>query len=321
MRQRVHRGMFLLAVIFLVGTNLARAQHGVAVTFTSDITWKTLDARSSSAQVTSDDESVLKSKGYAKIGTITASIETKKADTDIAQQLEAAILQKAAEAGGDFVRFTKTAETETTGKKKTMVVSEGSVWRNDADLAKMMDLLGLAANGVAKDMQKEIGNADDLAAMVGAPAKQADSTQASPNVGTTFSSMLGKKIDSDEVKTWLSSLGAPEIDRSSGTCYYNFKSTGISLKLDAQDELDTIVLYAEGADGFQQYKGDLPLGLTFQLTRKEIEGILGPPDSSGGGAINIWTSYLSKGLVITYNTKRSDDVEARVYDISISAVP
>jgi hypothetical protein len=305
-------------VALLLGANLAYAQGGVSVTFTTDIKWQTLSARSSPAQVTNEDETALKSKGYAKIGTISASKESKKADPEITQQLQSAILQKAAESGGDAVLFTKAGElaTETTGRHKNIVVSEGTVWRNDPDLAKMVDLLGVAADNVAKDLEKKYDN--DLAAVFGAPAKQSDSTQKSPDAGGTFSSKLGKNIQSEEMKTWLSSLGTPEIDRFSDSYYYNFKPAGISLRFNTQDQLDAIFFYSEGADGFSQYHGDLPYGLSFQNTRREIESILGPPDASGGGAIDIWTSYHSKGVGITYNTKQSDDLNARMHHISIS---
>jgi hypothetical protein len=330
MRQKVSWVVILSALALLAGANLARAQSSVAVTFTSVITGQTIDARSSPAQVTSDDESALQSKGYTEIGTISASMKSKKTDADIAQQLQAAILQKAAEAGGDFVRFTKTAETGTTGKNKNMVVSEGTVWRNDPQLAQNLVISDLANRVLANVMAEHPGASTDeiMADIFSTPAKPADSTpaspsagtQTSPNAGIPLSSMLGKGIDSAEIKTSLSSLGTPQINKSSAGDYYSFQAEGVSLKFDTQNKLDAIFYYSEGADGFQQYKGDLPLGLTFQLTRKEIESILGPPDNSGGGATNIWTYYSSKGIGITYNTTQSDDLEARIHYISISAV-
>jgi hypothetical protein len=71
-------------------------------------------ARSEPAKVTTEEESALISKGYVQIGTIRASRKGKKENPDIAKQLESAILQKAAEAGGDLVRFSKEGELEST---------------------------------------------------------------------------------------------------------------------------------------------------------------------------------------------------------------
>jgi YVTN family beta-propeller protein len=64
-----------------------------------------VDARPDPAKVTSEQESALTSKSYVQIGTIRASQPGKKANSEVTQQLEAAILKKAAEAGGDVVRF------------------------------------------------------------------------------------------------------------------------------------------------------------------------------------------------------------------------
>ncbi len=66
-----------------------------------------LAARSDSAKVTTDDEAALVSQGYVKIGTVTARLGGKKTSADITQLLDAAALAKAAEAGGDVVRFEK----------------------------------------------------------------------------------------------------------------------------------------------------------------------------------------------------------------------
>ncbi len=138
--------------------------------------------------------------------------------------------------------------------------------------------------------------------------------------------MLGQGIDSAEIKTWLSSLGTPEIDKTSSGDNYSFKSEGVYLQFNTQDKLDAIFLYSEGVGGFQQYKGDLPFGLTFQLTRKEVENILGPPDGSDNdydvpaiSKTNIFANYSSKDISITYNTKQSNDLEARIYQILIRA--
>jgi ankyrin repeat protein len=98
------------------------AQGGVPATFMPSIDQK-VDARSAPAKVTSEEESALTSKGYVNIGSINAWRPGEKEDADITGQLRAAILKKAAEAGGDVVRFEKEGVPETlevpTGKFKT----------------------------------------------------------------------------------------------------------------------------------------------------------------------------------------------------------
>ncbi len=119
MRQKVSLVVILSALALLAGANLACAQSGVAVNFTSVITGQTIDARSSPAQVTSDDESALESKGYVEIGTISASVKSKKTDVDIAQQLKAAILQKAAKPAATSFFSRKQQRPERRGKTRT----------------------------------------------------------------------------------------------------------------------------------------------------------------------------------------------------------
>jgi hypothetical protein len=92
----------VVAITIVLWPTSGWAQGSSSETFTPAIEQK-LNARSVPAQVTSDDESVLKSKGYVKIGTISSSQPGKKKKD--AKQFESDILQKAADAGGDVVRF------------------------------------------------------------------------------------------------------------------------------------------------------------------------------------------------------------------------
>ena len=71
------------------------------------------ETRSGPAKATGEEESALTSEGYIKIGTIRASQPGKKGDAEVTQRLEAVILKKAAEAGGDVVRFSKVGASET----------------------------------------------------------------------------------------------------------------------------------------------------------------------------------------------------------------
>jgi hypothetical protein len=349
MRLLIDRVIFFLAITILLEMNLAHAQGSVQATFTSDITWtwQTFDPRSFPAKVTNDDDSALASKGYVKIGTIRASVnakkKTKKTDSGITMQLQSAILKKAAEAGGDVVRFTKmdamdfeyetdvsrigksdqaqcrsygglivgtSIQVEKSGTYTTprymceewtvwIMVDEGTVWRYGSKLP--------AADIAAR------------APVVAPIAAEADAEQATliKTIKAAGLPELGADINSSKMKTWLSSQGTPEFSNG----YYNFKSDGVSLVFNDAHILTAMFLYAEGADGFRQYQGNLPYGLSFQSSRKEIESILGAPDRSGGeGVINYWTHYNSKGIGIEYNTKQTDDMNARMYYISISIV-
>jgi hypothetical protein len=167
-------------------------------------------------------------------------------------------------------------------RKEESLVSEGTVWRFDPMLA------------------------EDIA-----------------RAGTfiPLSSILGKDINSAEMRAWLSNLGTPEKFGNDDRYYYDYKSKGIRLVFTRTRRLNIISLYSEGVDGYRQYKGNLPYGLSFQSSRKEIESILGTPNMSSEGVSGYQTSYHSKGIDISYNTKRSHDMNARMKIISIQTVP
>ncbi len=58
-----------------------------------------------------------------------------------------------------------------------------------------------------------------------------------------------------------------------------FPKSGIDVILDADEAcIGTIYVYGEGvSDGYCQYKGDFPEGITFQDNKAEVERKLGPP--------------------------------------------
>jgi len=116
MRLQILRGMSFVAVVVLLGGCLVQAQSqaGVQTQFTRLNGDQKLSARSIPAKVAGDDGIALASKGYVGIGLVFASEPGKKADAEIIKQLESAILQKAAEAGGDVVIFLKQGSFETT---------------------------------------------------------------------------------------------------------------------------------------------------------------------------------------------------------------
>jgi len=99
-----------MAVALSPAFGLAVKHESVQAEFTPSMSQQ-FSARSSPARATSDDDATMKSKGYFKIGTISAKHAGKKSGEKITDELEAAILRKAAQAGGDYVRFIKEGES------------------------------------------------------------------------------------------------------------------------------------------------------------------------------------------------------------------
>ena len=119
----VTAAQLVAATAILLWPTAGWAQTEVHAEFNATIVEK-VDARSAPAKLTSADEGTLTSQGYVQIGTISASQQGKKAGPEATKLLAEAVLRKAAEAGGDVVRFSKEGELETTelptGNTKTV---------------------------------------------------------------------------------------------------------------------------------------------------------------------------------------------------------
>lgn len=102
--------------------------------------------------------------------------------------------------------------------------------------------------------------------------------------------------------------------------HYMCRSQGIEISDDGR-MIKGVWLYAQGADGFQQYSGKLPYDLTWSDTRAQVEMKLGLPSESydGIGEIQAWVFYPDAGLLITYDTLSNADPSDLMYSILIKA--
>lgn len=105
--------MFAAATAIVLWPAGGWAQSEAQASFTPIIDQK-LDARSAPAKVTTEDGSALSGKGYVEIGEISASHPGGKADAEVTNLLQTAILKKASEVGGDVVHFYKEGVLEIT---------------------------------------------------------------------------------------------------------------------------------------------------------------------------------------------------------------
>ncbi len=101
----------------------------------------------------------------------------------------------------------------------------------------------------------------------------------------TMLSILGKHLNDAEVQNFLSSVGdKPEI-MSYDITYYIYKKKGMNLVFDENLLLSSIQLYPQGVDGYDEYTGEAPHGVTFYTPRAEVRTKLGIPTASGGGEV------------------------------------
>ena len=95
--------------------------------------------------------------------------------------------------------------------------------------------------------------------------------------------LVGKPYESKEVQEFIDRLGDPEVDEEIGapeSIYYTFESQGVELTTDSEmNRIRTIFLTAP-RQGRAGYRGGLPGGLDFSMTREQVSKALRAPDDS-----------------------------------------
>ena len=98
---------------------------------------------------------------------------------------------------------------------------------------------------------------------------------------TPLLELLGKNMASPEAIDVLERYPALEpethAELEEGLHYLRSESDGLLIKLSETGEVLTIFLMAEGKEGFSQFAGPLPAGLSFGSTRREVVMALGAP--------------------------------------------
>jgi hypothetical protein len=126
-----------------------------------------------------------------------------------------------------------------------------------------------------------------------------------------YSDLVDQPLDNPTVSRFVRANCSAEMN-------YLCRRSGIEFSIGPGGRVRTVFLYPQGADGFQAYTGRMPFGLRWSDTRADIEARLGAPDQIGGtGSINVWTSYKSRGLMITYDTFAPDDMSTHIHHLSI----
>lgn len=136
----------------------------------------------------------------------------------------------------------------------------------------------------------------------------------------TLKAVLGKGPESKEMAALRKMLkGEPKASSYSGRYYHEWKGEGLSICFE-KEVVTAVFLYADKADGFKAYRGEMPLGLHFTDTRADVEKKLGAPGKTGGGGvIPFWADYPAKGVGVTYISKDTKDRANRIHHLTITA--
>jgi hypothetical protein len=109
-------------------------------------------------------------------------------------------------------------------------------------------------------------------------------------------SLLGKFSDSDEIKEWLKTIGAPQpkLPKGERTAHAEAKQAGIDaiFRDEASATGNGALAIGEGGlvltnitffaieKGYDRYHGELPFGVNFEMSRDQVRALLGNPEFS-----------------------------------------
>lgn len=154
-------------------------------------------------------------------------------------------------------------------------------------------------------------------------ATQAHAAEALP----AFETFAGKSVESEAVRAFIASredlecvmtIACPGGTRST----YVFRDLGVELACDGKQIVSIVRYHGEGCPGFAAFAGDLPCGLSFSMTRRDVEAIIGRGKVlSPAGADRLWIEYPSRRLVVVYDTADRRDRAARMREVHLRAKP
>lgn len=105
------------------------------------------------------------------------------------------------------------------------------------------------------------------------------------------SDLLNKRFDSSDVKNFFADLGVEEeLEDDDGILFVDAPDAGVSMNASsATGIVGTIFLYNEKAeDGYAMFRGQIPNGLSFQLDRSEVRGVMSETPSFTGADYDTW---------------------------------
>ncbi|MDR3614364.1 MAG: hypothetical protein P4L53_12445 [Candidatus Obscuribacterales bacterium] len=84
----------------------------------------------------------------------------------------------------------------------------------------------------------------------------------------------------------------PDPEQVGDESYIEMTELGMSFVFPDGETVSSVHLYADGRDGYSQFRGVLPFGLSFQKSRSEIRVLLGEPvEADDGGVLPIIGAY------------------------------
>jgi hypothetical protein len=134
-----------------------------------------------------------------------------------------------------------------------------------------------------------------------------------------FSNLLGsKKKELDKNNEFQKIFSSATYETIVENNYLYSSEIGANAIFSLEEDLLEIQLYNEGVEEYKQFSGTLPFNLDFNMTKKEVNSLLGIPTESQEkrrrniilGDLSIWDKYIYDTfyLHITYSKKEKIEI-------------
>lgn len=99
--------------------------------------------------------------------------------------------------------------------------------------------------------------------------------------------MLGQKLE-DAVNQMRAqpSCGSISTELIHDRFHADLPRDGLALVADSSGRITSVQLFADGFQGYNGFRGELPEGVSFRDSRAEVRARLGTPSASGGGGVD-----------------------------------
>jgi hypothetical protein len=126
------------------------------------------------------------------------------------------------------------------------------------------------------------------------------------NIAENLHELIAAPIDDAEVTAFLATLDpVTRVLRAEDQWRWISESAGVEIHAESSRRIMVVFLYNQDVDGFSRYRGSLPHGLRFDMTREEVTAAMGQPPVASGEHHQKWdvetsTAYGFYGLVVMY---------------------
>lgn len=100
---------------------------------------------------------------------------------------------------------------------------------------------------------------------------------------TEIQLLVGKKLSHVEGKGIFQAVVMPEPELIDDESYVELLGLGVSMVLPDGETIAAVQLHSENHEGYSQFSGEIPAGISFAMNRGQVRNLLGLPVQSGGG--------------------------------------